>query len=788
MRTTSLFFYALITLAFAPNLMADPRADAVFETQKFTMNELRMVPTFENASCYYYTSAPIPELRLQYRQTGTADWQTAPALVLDQPENLYKGSLFFLTSDTAYDVRLLDAADRTVADTSFQTWSDTPPIAQTINLAEYKTYANGAILIDAQGSPDGWIRVIAPPDFIAKPEHEKTLGQAAIHIRNAAFVIVENLTVTGGTQHAIAVEDSHHIRIRNCNISNWGTAGQENFDNPERLGQYMLNNKTVNYHAGVAILNSRAVVVERCYIHDPRNRANSWQFSHPAGPTAIYAYSQFGGCVVRYNDFVGSDEYRWNDVIEGGNNGGPTGGFAADSDIYGNLMVFANDDGTELEGGGMNLRFYNNRVEGTLCAVSTGACVVGPVYVYRNLFSFLGDETGKSAILFKNGHGTEQAGKRFFFHNTAYSNTRIYNSYGKPKADTRIAVAWNNLFAGSGSQSVRGFRHDDFNHNLFCTLGEPEQAATLLQEFRDFGMESAGQAADPLFTNPETGDFSLKSDSPARNCAVPVPGIMSFPDLGAIQGHHNMPVRPSLPATASTQRFVYDHGQGQTQTFTLTSTGATPLTLTLHKNRVCDFIRVTPETVTLQPGQTVTVSLEFIPAKVNGYPKRVGAFLFRAANGLSLPFTLSAQGDFDEEPLITAALKGQIRLTPTQPLRFGPNLKKFNEQFKITRPGRYYIVARAKIEDATTSGKDKPFAVTLNDTNRSEYAVRSNYVWFNRLGEERNAFFAALGELTAGTYDLAIEALSDSPLWIREFYITDQPRELFQYHYQRERR
>lgn len=787
MRLIATCAAAILFLLSTPTLIADPRADAVFETQQFKPGELRLVPTFENASCYYLAENPIPQLRLQYRPTGSATWQDAPPLIIDQPANLYKGSLFYLTPNSTYETRLLDANQQTVATTPFQTWSDEPPVAQTINLAQYDRHDNGAILVDAQGSPDGWIRITAPDGFIARPQHEQKPGMAAILVRNAAYVLIDDLTINGGSQHAIAVENSRHIRIRNADISGWGTAGQEDFNDPERLGQYRLNGKIVNYHAGVAILNSRAVVVERSYIHDPRNRANSWQFSHPAGPTAIYAYSQLGGCVVRYNDLVGSDEYRWNDVIEGGHNGGPTGGFAADSDIYGNLLAFANDDGTELEGGGMNLRFYNNRVEGTLCAVSTGACVVGPQYVYRNLFAFLGDETGKSAIIFKNGHGTEQGGKRFFFHNTALSNTKIYNAYGKPKPNTRIAVAWNNIFAGNSSQSVRGFQNDDFNHNLFWNPWEPQQAASLLKEFQEASMELQGQAADPRFTNPEAADFSLQSDSPARNRAVPVPGILSFPHLGAIQGRHNVPDRPGLPVLASAQRFVYNQGQGQTQSFTLTSTATAPLTLTLRHNRVCNFIRVAPDSITLQPGQTATVRLDFIPEKINGYPKRVGAFLFRADNGLSLPFTLFAQGDFDEMPLINEALAGQIRITPPQPIRFGPNLREFHHTLQISRPGRYVIVARAKLEDADTAGKSKPFAATLGDNRRHEYTVRSNYVWFNRLNEDRNAFFMPLGDLTPGTYPLTITALSDSPLCISEFYVTDQPRKLFQYFYQRER-
>ena len=77
-------------------------------------------------------------------------------------------------------------------------------------------------------------------------------------------------------------------------------------------------------------------------------------------------------------NFVGSDEHRWNDVIESSNNSAADGGFFRDSDISGNFLAFGNDDGVELEGGGMNVRFYRNKIEGTTCGISTGACMTVP--------------------------------------------------------------------------------------------------------------------------------------------------------------------------------------------------------------------------------------------------------------------------------------------------------------------------------------------------------------------------------------------------------------------------
>lgn len=98
--------------------------------------------------------------------------------------------------------------------------------------------------------------------------------------------------------------------------------------------------------------------------------------------------------VIRWCDFVGSDLHRLNDAVEGWRNFVPDGGFNQDADIYGNFMIFCNDDNIELDGGMQNIRCFRNRFEGAVTGVSIQGCIVSPVYVFDNLFAWLGDEFG----------------------------------------------------------------------------------------------------------------------------------------------------------------------------------------------------------------------------------------------------------------------------------------------------------------------------------------------------------------------------------------------------------
>ena len=72
--------------------------------------------------------------------------------------------------------------------------------------------------------------------------------------------------------------------------------------------------RAINWDSAILVSKSVGTVVEQCYIHDPVSTANSWYYSHPAGPQAI-GMDKSRSTVLRQNDFIGSDEHRWNDAV-----------------------------------------------------------------------------------------------------------------------------------------------------------------------------------------------------------------------------------------------------------------------------------------------------------------------------------------------------------------------------------------------------------------------------------------------------------------------------------------
>lgn len=365
--------------------------------------EFRLVPTYVSCSMCWGVKGTVEGLELEYRAAGAAEWKTAePPMYFDDAEN-YRGSIFDLDEGTSYEARLV-ADGKTLAKGKFRTWESDVPIAKTVVL-DPKT-AKYPIVISDKGSPDGWIRYTVKKGAVLGSD--AITNTAIIVVRDATNVILEGLTVQGGGQgeaSAIFIEKSKGVRVRNCEIFGFGRVGLQVFTDKAH-GYFYYNPKghadpdpgrAVNWDAGVMIYpGSEEITVERCYIHDPRGRSNSWYYAHPAGMQGIYLFRTEGSIVLRWNDIVGSDLHRWNDAIEGCDNFGAGGGFNRDSDIYGNFLIYANDDCIELDGGMQNVRCFRNRFEAGFTDVSIQGCMVSPVYLYENLFAPCCDEFGRA--------------------------------------------------------------------------------------------------------------------------------------------------------------------------------------------------------------------------------------------------------------------------------------------------------------------------------------------------------------------------------------------------------
>jgi hypothetical protein len=802
-----------LNLAFVSLLLAAPllAADETAVAFHLRAGQLELDPSFEAASYYFHApNAAAKPYTVEFRRHGATDWKTAFEPVSDRPSGIWKGSLFNLTEDTAWQVRVRDARGaEIVAPVSFHTWTSQPKIAKVIDLSTLPGSEHGLVIKD-QGTPDGWIKYTAPRGWkLARPYDLNDAQRGAITVQGARYVIIENVTIVGGCRYGVLVENSDSVRVLNCDISGWGRVGEQQYTNSGTRGKYAdANGELINLDGGVEINRSANTVVERCYIHDPRGRANSWQYSHPAGPSAVHVDTTRGGNVIRWNDFVGSDEHRWNDVIEASSNAAASGGFFRDSDITGNFLAFGNDDGVELEGGGMNVRFYRNKVEGTTCGISTGACLLGPQFVFGNLVANEGDETGLALMLFKNSHGVPQSGKRHFINNTLYTVASApYGNYGKAIGDERIGYMRNNVFYSSAARVPdEKMRRDSFDGDLFWADRSAQASQGYLDGMHRIGQEPHGIAAEPHFVAPTQGDFHLAAGSPAVGCALPVANLTpAGANLGAFaDASSEVPFRPlALTAVPRQLDFIRPdtHAQMQVQV-SVPSSAPEAVPFEIRQNRVFNWFAVEPQSGTVAPGQSVTLTVSVDPAALKGRPLFKGAFLVRTPSGLSRPVTVYAATHFavdlrpataPETAYIEAADLAGSHAQSTDaaavygakfaalPAKGAPELRS---NFELSKAGRYVVLVRAGIQRGVMNRREFTVQVDGGETHKVE--LTPDYDWNTDNDRFRAIYLCAVGHLDAGRHELRMSV--QGGLNLNEIIVTETPSPFMADGWQQERK
>jgi hypothetical protein len=320
-----------------------------------------LVPTFSSVGIYWAPAGGSSGTRatVSYRALGASAWQRGTDLWFDgravagRPKE-YRGSLLGLASGTTYEVKLALSETSTAVSSRIRTWSESFPIAKRIELP---ARSSTPVEITQTGSASGYVLVTGPGG-----------GPATIDVRNAhdyslrvsssSHVIVRGLTLEGGRKHGLVLgkdlDDAvHHIVLEDNTIRGWGTKGASAFGADRHAGIYSQTD-------GLA-----RVVVQGNRIGSPRTTANSWEQSHngsrhPTGPQGILFRRGSGNHVIRYNDVVGDATHHFSDAIGGTGNFGRSGFPGRDSDVIGNYVAYAWDDGIEAEGGGMNVRVTGN--------------------------------------------------------------------------------------------------------------------------------------------------------------------------------------------------------------------------------------------------------------------------------------------------------------------------------------------------------------------------------------------------------------------------------------------
>tara|TARA_R100000027_G_scaffold391_2_gene475 strand:- start:5383 stop:8727 length:3345 start_codon:yes stop_codon:yes gene_type:complete len=634
---------------------------------------VRLVSTYESLSVHVSREEQVTDevAHVFYREAGTTQWYEAYEPVYDDVRDEYRSSIVGLDDATEYEVQVVLEANGTPlaeAGETIETWDSSPTIAQTISVASL--YSGGRLLIeDMHGAPDGWIKITGTGSGDIDGGYA---NDVALKVLNSSYIIFEGLEIEGGRRHAVEVQMSDQIRIVNCEMSGWArepnfTKGVYSYETESDMNAG--TNRAINKDAGVHLYESSRVTIERCYMHDPRTSANNWEGSnHPAGPCAIYvnnitgttAKYMKGNYVVRYNDLIGSDEIRWNDVIEGENNNSDRGSFYRDSDVYGNMLAFANDDSTEMDGGQMNTRFFGNRIESCYVGLSLAPCIVGPSYVFQNLMFNQGDDRGSCFSIVKLGGGTSYSkGKSFFFNNTIHGRGNGLTGVGFGSDSNRsmfLGQTRNNIIRTTNSNSnynrtIRDAEENPWNSFDYDNLST--QGWTNASTEYSVGQEPNGILNDaPTFVDVAVGDFRLAAGSSGIDDGVLLLNfadqyVGDAPDQGAIE-HGDRSLFPIRPVEIGADQYLVTltgvAGGTTTPVDVVISTGTLggSVGYTVRMNDTVDWLAVTPSSGTLVSDSTQTLTLTLQTAGLSAGDHLEATILVRLDNGFSVPITVKA--------------------------------------------------------------------------------------------------------------------------------------------------
>ncbi|CAA9312792.1 MAG: hypothetical protein AVDCRST_MAG07-610 [uncultured Frankineae bacterium] len=535
---------AALVLSLLPSVGGAPPAEAA--------SSATLIPTFSSVSVYWSPSGGSSGTKatVHYRPRGADSWKRGTDLSFDgralagRPRE-YRGSLLGLRAGTTYDVKLaLSGTSRTVTQ-QVKTWSERFPIGKRIELPRS---SSKPVEITQVGRADGYVLVTGPDGGPATIDVRNAYDYS-LRIRSSAYVIVRGLTLKGGKKHGLVlgggIEDSvSDVVVENNRISGWGSKDGSGFG--------------VDRHAGIYSQSTgmTRIVVQGNRIGPPRTTANSWAqrhngSRHPTGPQGILFRRGPGNNVIRYNDVVGDATHHFSDAIGGTANFSRNGFPGRDSDVIGNYVAYAWDDGIEAEGGGMNVRVTGNYLTEVYHAFGMSVVSMGPLYAVRNVQDVArGSATATHGqAMFKMGGRSSGGtwygdGRTYLFHNTALKpRVGPQNRKAIEAGDGRTLrnlVSRNNILrtgAPSGSYSIsddsrspsNSYDHDLYNGLIRAASGaEPRGVKAEPVHVSGWGMDAETRA----------GAFSLAPGSRGVDRGVALPGINDgwagrAPDPGA---------------------------------------------------------------------------------------------------------------------------------------------------------------------------------------------------------------------------------------------------------------
>jgi hypothetical protein len=503
------------------------------------------VPTFHCLGLYWSPPGGAADraVQVRYRVKDAAKWSEGlqmrynPIDGTDEDLTDYRGSIVHLQPATTYEVELTLAGTSTSTRLTARTWSESFPEGKVARVPG----GDQTLVITEGGTPDAW-RVYDGAGATIDVQHRKN---SCITV-NASYVVLRNFVLKGagdtdnlskGSIGAIDVASGHDIVIEGCDISGWGR----------------LNPKTgfgFNCDSAVYCRNHDVtrIVVQRCRLHHPSQDTNNWYepkySTHPAGPQTVSFFDTAGNHVIRYNECFSDTEHMFNDAIGGGANGSYRGAPGPDSDIYGNMVTHSWDDGLEVEGGGRNVRVWDNYVSRAANMIANAATSIGPLYIWGNVVGRCQVTPEQAGYGFLKmgfaGNASWMTGHQYIFHNTLFAEDGWLPTGGLGgNRLVKHTTSRNNILhirsaKGHSASPAADNIDNDFDYDLFN--GQvPEKH------------EAHGVRGEPKYVDgagfderTRTGRFQLAPGSPGVEAALPIPNFTrpftgKAPDIGAHQ-------------------------------------------------------------------------------------------------------------------------------------------------------------------------------------------------------------------------------------------------------------
>jgi VCBS repeat-containing protein len=716
---------------------------------------------------------------LQFRESG-GSWITAPPMWADRSNHQYRGSIFWLSADTTYEVNATFSDGDTVSGTNPRTGTvtthdDSPAIG-----------TNHTYYVATTGNDNTGSGTIGSPWKTIQKAANSVVSGDTVYVRAGTYSEMVTISTSGTASNYITfmpysgetaiingssrawgfvVDGASYVRIRGFQIQD--TAGSS-----EDAGAITFNdanfciaeyNTTLNVGrngdgAGAGAI--RLNYATNCIVQYNTLTQNVAAAGDIDGVVLRYAGV---GNVVRYNTISSSSDY-WRDCIGNYPEDYDYSDYDRELDIYENILSGAGDDGIQTDGAGINLRVWSNTITPPfLCGISMCGIKTGPAYFFRNVVVI--GSSANAAI--KTGDEGDQSGPKYIYQNTFYATGSGADGIQDTDWDMGNFIFKNNIVYASRyvyeitSGTTTGFDMD--YNNIYTSDGSrftkwqnsTSGTTTFAGHKSVTGMDANSiSVADNKFVNASGRDFTLQSNSPCidkgtvlvgfNDITSPWPYSGSLPDLGAYEygsGPANNPpvaandtystnedtaLNVSAPGVLSndtdadgnplTAVLVATVSHGS---LTLNSNGSFTYTPTANYNGTDTFTYRANDGTTNSNTATVTITIN----PVNDAPVAVNDAYTTTVNtalNVASPGVLSNDTDVDGNPL-TAVLVATVS--------HGSLTLNSNGSFTYTPTSGYTgtDTFTYRANDGTVNSSTATVTITINTGNTPPVAVNDTY-------------------------------------------------------------